>query len=142
MFRMTYLSDRLAESFEPIAADISNSFGLSKIHTWLKSPMLIFPRINIIESGDYYILNTQLPGINLNDIEILVQGRSVVLRGEKKADPLLANAIGHVRERAVGIFHRRFELPGKVLSGRTDAHYHNGVLVITLMKETGSEVEK
>ena len=103
--------------------------------------MLIFPRINIVESGDYYILTPNcLASISMT-LKFWFRG-DLLFCGGKKADPLLGNAIGHVRERAVGIFHRRFELPGTGVSDRTDARYHNGVLVITLMKETGCEVEK
>jgi len=44
------------------------------------------PRIDVVDDGDAMRLTAELPGIDRQDVEILVEDDALVLRGEKKLE--------------------------------------------------------
>lgn len=92
-----------------------------------------FPALNVWEDGDKLVAEAELPGLKLNDIEILVQGRDLTIKGRRettKSDDVTY----HRRERSVGEFARFLALPVEVDSERVSATFKDGVLRIEMPK--------
>jgi len=97
-----------------------------------------FPALNVWEDDDNLYAEAELPGFNLDDLEIYVTGNQLTIKGERRA-PEQNGGTWHRQERGYGKFTRMIELPGDVDGDKVSAEFRNGVLSITLPK---SEVAK
>jgi HSP20 family protein len=91
-----------------------------------------FPAVNLWVDSDSSVVTTEMPGIEPNDIEISVIGKSLTLRGTRKSDDLKENEAFHRRERWHGQFSKTIELPFRVEASKVSATFRKGVLYITL----------
>jgi HSP20 family protein len=91
-----------------------------------------FPPINMWVDADTVTVTSEIPGINVDDIEISVVGKSLTLRGSRKQDEMKENEAYHRRERWNGRFSKTVEMPFHVQTDRVDARFSKGVLNITL----------
>lgn len=98
-----------------------------------------FPPINMWVDADTLTVTSEIPGIDVKDIEISVVGKSLTLRGSRKQDELTEKESYHRRERWNGRFSKTVELPFHVQTDRVDAKFSKGVLSITLPR---AEAEK
>ena len=76
----------------------------------------------------------EVPGMNADDFEIQVRGRSLTVAGEKRVEREESQGRYHIMERAYGRFERSIPLPSEVEESGAAANYKNGVLSITLPK--------
>lgn len=94
----------------------------------------VFPPLNMWEDEDHLYVEAELPGFELDDLEIYVTGESQLsISGERKQVEHNAGA-WHRQERAFGKFRRTFELPSEVNIDSVSATLTNGVLTLTLPK--------
>lgn len=94
-----------------------------------------YPALNIWEDDDFLYLEAELPGMELDDLEIYVnRGNVLTLSGERK-EPACDGGTWHRRERGYGRFTRVIELPSVVESEKVEAHLKDGVLTIQLPKQ-------
>ena len=92
-----------------------------------------YPPLNLWEDDDRYCVEAELPGMEVNDLEIYVHGNQLSIKGERKV-PAVEKAIWHRHERGYGAFTRVIELPGEVNGEAVNAELKAGVLAITLPK--------
>jgi HSP20 family protein len=93
-----------------------------------------FPTLNVWEDGDNLQAEAELPGMELNDLEIYVTaGNQFTIQGERKA-PQTENAQWHRRERGIGKFSRTLTLPVAVDAEKVTATLTHGVLKVRLPK--------
>ncbi len=92
-----------------------------------------FPALNMWEDERQVFVEAELPGLTMEDIEVLVQRDELTIRGQRKANGP-ADAAFHRRERGVGEFNRVIQLPYEVDSEKVSATIRDGVLSITLAK--------
>jgi HSP20 family protein len=100
------------------------------------------PAVNVWEQESGFVLEAEVPGFALNDLEILVEGTEVVLRGERKPETPAANSTLHKRERWFGKFERRLEFPIEIDAEKAEAVVRDGVLTLTLPKSPVSAPRK
>jgi len=91
-----------------------------------------FPALNIWASDDSQVIAAELPGVNVDDIEINVIGDSLTIKGERLLANLPENAQPHRQERFSGKFSRSLQLPFQVDAEKIEARYENGILTIKL----------
>ena len=92
------------------------------------------PAMDLVETGDSYVLKADLPGLTQDDIKIEFEDRTLTVSGERKADHEVATD-GYVRvERAFGSFTRSLTLPQGVDPEALTANFENGVLEVTIPK--------
>jgi len=92
-----------------------------------------YPALNVWEDGDVAWAECELPGLGMDDVEVLVTGNQLVLNGQRKlAD--VADARWYRRERSQGRFSRAVELPWDIDADRVEARLADGVLTIKLPK--------
>jgi HSP20 family protein len=101
---------------------------------WSGDGYLSFPAVNIREQDDALDIEAELPGMNLEDMEIFVTGNTqLTIKGERK--PVVTNkATQHRQERPFGKFVRTLTLPFPVDDAKVEARLDNGILRIHLPK--------
>jgi HSP20 family protein len=93
-----------------------------------------FPPLNLWEDDDNVFVEAELPGFNLDNLEIMVTGENQLsLKGERKSCHV-EGATWHRQERGCGEFQRELELPCIVDSDQVTAEFKNGVLTVQLPK--------
>ena len=100
------------------------------------------PAVNIWEKEDGFVLEAELPGFSMNDLDVTVEGAEVILRGDRKADAPAANSTLHKRERWYGRFERRLQFPIELDAGNSEAVLRDGVLTLTLPKSPTAAARK
>lgn len=93
-----------------------------------------YPRINLREQQDAYVVEALLPGVDAKAIEMSLTGNTLTLSGERKEPEVSKGETWHRRERGAGKFMRAVELPGEIDAARVAAEYKNGVLSVSLPK--------
>jgi HSP20 family protein len=97
-----------------------------------------FPPVNLWEDETHLYVEAELPGFNLDELEMHVLGDNQLnIKGERKP-PLLEQGTWHRQERGFGAFNRMMELPHAVDSEKVTAEFADGVLTIKLPKKEES----
>jgi HSP20 family protein len=92
------------------------------------------PCVDVSETKDDVIINTEIPGMSKDDVKVSVQDNILTLSGEKKQEKEEKDANYHRVERSYGSFSRSFTLPTTVQPDKVKAAYRDGILRITLPK--------
>lgn len=93
-----------------------------------------FPPLNMWEDNDHLYVEAELPGFELDDLEIYVTGgNQLSIAGERK-QPEHKEGAWHRQERGFGTFRRSLELPGDVDSDKVSATFKHGILTLTMPK--------
>ena len=94
----------------------------------------VYPPLNLWEDDGNLFVEAELPGFELSDLEIFVNGENqLTVKGERK-QPELEKGNWHRQERGFGAFSRVIELPYPVNSDGVSAEFKHGVLTITMPK--------
>jgi len=92
------------------------------------------PAMDLVETGDHYLLRADLPGLSDDDVNIQLQDSVLTISGERNAEHD-ENEEGYFRlERAFGSFARSLTLPDGVDPDGVQAHFDRGVLEIRIPK--------
>ena len=97
-----------------------------------------YPLLNISEDDDRVYVEAELPGMEMNDLDILVQGNQLSIKGQRPK-PSSEDKTWHRQERGYGKFSRLVELPFDLDQTKVEAQFRNGVLTITLPKREESK---
>jgi HSP20 family protein len=89
-----------------------------------------WPQFDIEDSEDDTVLTADVPGMREDEIEIIAQGRSLIVRGERKA----TDGRYLRRRRFAGSFERRFHVTEGYDLEHVTASLQDGVLTIRLDK--------
>jgi len=92
------------------------------------------PDVDIRESANEIVLEAELPGIDDKDIEVLVRGGVLSLKGEKKSEHDEKKDTYHLVERSFGSFERSFQLPESADEAQIKAAFNKGVLRVVVPK--------
>jgi len=100
------------------------------------------PAINLWEEADALCLEAELPGLELQDLEIFVTGHTqFTIKGERR-QPAVEKGVQHRQERGFGKFTRTLTLPFPVDENNVEAHFENGVLKVRLPKHESARPRK
>ncbi len=102
----------------------------------------VIPAIDIAETDSEIIVKAELPGIDLEDIDVSISGDTLVIKGEKKKETEQAGRTFHIIERAYGKFTRSVRLPTDIDADNVKASYKNGVLEIVLPKKEPAKTKR
>ena len=102
---------------------------------WGNSESSVVPcSTDIIDQGNQYLLRTDLPGYNKEDIHIDMDGDRMTISAQHKEETQTDDNTYIRRERRYGSMSRSFDVSGIDTSG-IQAKYENGVLELTLPKK-------
>jgi HSP20 family protein len=92
------------------------------------------PAVNVSESDQEFRISAELPGMDENDIELLLSQGNLTIKGEKKQEHEDKGSGYYRLERNYGTFQRSIPLPKGVDTEQVDATFKKGVLTVTLPK--------
>lgn len=92
-----------------------------------------FPAFNVWEEAEDLFVEAELPGMKMDEIEVLVIGDELTVKGERK-DLQREDATYYRRERGAGTFSRVLRLSVEVDADKVEATLRDGVLTIKLPK--------
>jgi HSP20 family protein len=98
-----------------------------------------YPAINIWTNEDGQFVSAEMPGVQVEDIDINVNDNVLTISGQRSLDEVPEDAQFHRRERGYGEFSRNIQLPYAVELDKVEASFKDGILKIMLPK---AEAEK
>ena len=101
-----------------------------------------FPALNVWGNADEVVVTAEVPGLEIEDIDISVVNNQLTIKGERKGDKPAEDAVCHRNEREFGKFVRTVRLPFAVESDKVSATYENGVLSITLPRQEATKPKR
>lgn len=96
------------------------------------------PPADLRETDTAHMLAIELPGLTRDDVELSINGDTLVVCGHKSEDSDDASASYRVSERRYGRFERVFPLPADVDRSQIAAQFRDGLLKITLPKSAAA----
>src|SRR5215207_3536467 len=81
--------------------------------------------------GDNFVAHFDLPGVDPGSIDLSVEGTTLTVTAERSV-PQLENAEWAVAERPYGSYTRQLVLGRSLDTDRLEAHYHDGVLTVSI----------
>lgn len=110
------------------------AFGRSQAYPTSATTSTWYPPVDILESGDAYLIRAEIPGMKKEDINLDFRDGAVTLSGERKYDEPAAGVEYHRTERLAGKFFRSFQLPQTIKQEDIRATYRDGILEIHIPK--------
>ena len=92
------------------------------------------PRVDIKEEDDRFVIFADIPGVDPKDIEVQMDKGILSIRGERASEQKTETERYARRERAWGMFYRRFALPDSADPDGITATGRHGVLRIDIPK--------
>ncbi len=98
-------------------------------------------RTDIMDKGDHYVLEAELPGFKKEDIDVHIEGDYLTIeaRHEEKHEDKKGDYVR--RERSYGSFCRSFDMTG-IDASAIGGKYENGILELTLPKQKQAPVQQ
>ncbi len=93
------------------------------------------PAVNVWRNEQGAIVTAEIPGLDVEKLDLSVNGDTLTLRGERVPEPLGEKERYHRQERVFGKFVRTIQLPFRIDAERTSATYERGVLEVTLHQD-------
>lgn len=92
------------------------------------------PAIDMYQTDAEVVVKAALPGVKADDVQIIVTGDVLTIKGEIKQEEEQKGRSYHIREHRWGAFERNIILPTAVVADKAKAEFENGILTITLPK--------
>jgi len=99
------------------------------------------PAVDIINKEDSVQLNVELPGMEKENIDVNIEDKVLTISGERKFKQKSKDDY-YRREINFGSFKRAFTLSDDILTDEVTADYVDGILKVTLKKDTVKEAVK
>ncbi len=96
------------------------------------------PRVDIKEEAQRFVILADLPGVDPQHVEVLMDKGILSIKGERSSEVVEQSERFSRIERRYGSFHRRFALPDTADADGITASGHNGVLEIVIPKRAES----
>jgi len=97
-----------------------------------QSEQLIAPSASVVEAGDGYTLEVEMPGVNKDGLEISVENNELTIVG-RRSRPGVEGKLIH-RESRPENYRRTFELDPSIDADKITAKIDQGVVTLTLPK--------
>lgn len=90
--------------------------------------------LDVIENEDGYVIKASIPGVNPENLDVVLEDNVLTIKAEVEADEVAENEQVHIRERRTGSFNRSLRFPVDVNGDEISAEYTNGVLNLNVPK--------
>lgn len=101
-----------------------------------------YPVIDVSETDKEIVVKAEVPGIDLKDLDISLDGNTLTISGEKKDDREEMGEQFHRVERSFGSFSVSIALPCEVQEGKIESEQKIGVLLLKILKAEPEETVK
>ncbi|MEK7322930.1 MAG: Hsp20/alpha crystallin family protein [Pseudomonadota bacterium] len=124
---MNQLQKEVNRLFDSRIDDGRSEHGAAVTSDWM-------PLVDVQEEHERYVIYADIPGVELQDIDITMENAVLVIRG-KRVEQAGSAANGYKRrERPGGLFYRRFVMPDTADAEGITAQVKQGVLQIVIPK--------
>ncbi len=120
------LQERINRLFEASLSRGRIDETLSLSGSWI-------PLADVYETPEAFVLEIELAGLDQDDIEIVVEGDSLTVKGERRPGGSSPDCF-HRMERSYGAFYRSFQLSEDVDPDRVTATWRDGLLRLNAPK--------
>jgi len=96
--------------------------------------------VDVYETASALVIKAALPGLKPDEVDIAIDGDTLTIAGEFKADEQSGDREYHRRELHVGAFERALRLPERFQAEKTEAVFENGILTLTIPKVEQAQV--
>ena len=96
------------------------------------------PSADAAQTGAYYEINVELPGVSTADIDVSIHDGTLTIKGEKRLETETKGRTYFFSEREFGAFMRSFRLPADVNDARVVAEFKDGILTLRVPKAGAS----
>ena len=97
------------------------------------------PSVNVYETDKAVVVETAVPGVDPNDVEVSIENDVLTIKGQTKKSSELDEKDFYRKEIREGSFFRRVIMPAPVQGDKAEAEFKNGLLKVTAPK---TSVEK
>ncbi|WP_161598995.1 Hsp20/alpha crystallin family protein [Aidingimonas lacisalsi] len=97
---------------------------------------MIRPSVDIAERDHEYRISIEVPGVDRKDLKLSLDDHRLVVEGEKRQESRNDDDRYQRVERIYGSFRRVLDLPGDAKAEDISADFANGVLTVTLPRDT------
>ena len=131
MFELIPFGGRRVNVYDPFRAldEMERNFFGNEHHSVVSAF-----RTDVVDTGDAYKLDAELPGFKKEDIKIDVEDDVLTISVERKLDEEEKKQNFVKRERFYGSYSRSFDVSGIEVDG-IQAAYNDGVLTLTMPKK-------
>lgn len=114
---------------------------LDPFRTGAQGAIPAFPAVNVWEDGESLYAEAEVPGMKMEDIEVLIVGNELTVKGRRSA-PANGKGTFHRQERTLGEFTRTLTLPYEINAAKVEAMLKDGVLTIVLPRAEQSKARR
>jgi HSP20 family protein len=125
--------EHVFEPFLPLFGNFNVPMNLEP-NTMVGMGLGFWPNVDIWEDKEKMMFRVELPGMEMKDVELMVDDNVLTLRGERKLEHVEKKDHFHRVEGSYGTFCRTFVLPGHIDKDHIKAHMKNGMLEIHVPK--------
>ena len=100
------------------------------------------PACDFVERNNDYMICIDLPGLHAKDINLEIDGNTLIVSGERKFERVEEKSGTQYHERRVGAFERRLTMPENINLDKINAHFDVGVLTLTAAKSSQPQRKK
>lgn len=93
----------------------------------------ISPEVNIFETGDAYVLQAEMPGVNKDGVEVTLEGTELTVTGRRDTGEIGGDLV--YRESRPLDYRRVFEIDSSIDANKIEAKMEQGVLTLYLPKQ-------
>jgi HSP20 family protein len=97
-----------------------------------QNEQFVAPSASVVEAGDGYTLEVEMPGINKEGLEISIENNELTVLGHRSL-PAVEGTLIH-RESRPENYRRTFELDPSIDANKISAKIDQGVVAVTLPK--------
>jgi len=97
-----------------------------------QTEQFVAPAASVLESGDGYLLQLEMPGVNKEGLEISTEDNELTITGRRSLPTIDGKLIHHESRREN--FRRTFEIDPSIDVNKINAKIEQGLLTVTLPK--------
>ena len=97
-----------------------------------QAEQFVAPAASVVENGDGYLLQVEMPGVNKDGLEISTEGNELTITGRRPLPTIDGTLIHHESRREN--FRRTFEIDPSIDLNKVNARIEQGLLTVTLPK--------
>ncbi|NBD22110.1 Hsp20 family protein [Aquabacterium fontiphilum] len=99
-------------------------------------------KLDVFEDDQEVCVMAEMPGVRADDVEVRLEGSTLLLGGHKRDQADLQREHVHLMERSYGQFFRMVPLPFAPDAGQVEAVFENGVLTVHIPKQERQETSQ
>jgi HSP20 family protein len=121
------LQNEMNRLFDTVFDAPAPSSGSAATRRWM-------PAMDLVESGDHFVLRADLPGLAEGDVKIEIEDTTLTVSGERTPEHESPDEGWYRLERAFGPFSRTLQLPKGIDPEAVTASFDRGVLEVRIPK--------